>query len=176
MRVIHTYVDPRIEAGYRRVGLASTEDKSKRTHISNNFSTSSVVTSLCTKISGGLVLSINDLRKLRLRAGPGKKYSLAATPYQRYQKQKFPISPDPVRIRKRYTRTTSSSSVELFALRVFSVAAPAVSLDELIARFARSPMGTASSGYGSMSDSTRVFGETGVSSEPDDARRGCACF
>ena len=37
-------------------------------------------------------------------------------------------------------------------------------------------MGTASSGYGSISESTRVLGETGVSSEPDDARRGCSWF
>jgi len=32
------------------------------------------------------------------------------------------------------------------------------------------------SGYGSITESTRVFGETGVPSKPEDARIGCAWF
>ena len=32
------------------------------------------------------------------------------------------------------------------------------------------------SGYGSISESTRVFGETGVPSKPEDTRSGCAWF
>ena len=35
-------------------------------------------------------------------------------------------------------------------------------------------MGTAPSGYGSISESTMVFGETGVSPKPKDAQCGCA--
>jgi hypothetical protein len=78
---IDTYVYPRIEASLSHDQFhIHTEAKSERSHISNSFSTSSVFTSLCTKISGGLVLSINDLRKLRFSAGPGMKNSLAATP------------------------------------------------------------------------------------------------
>ena len=80
---------------------------------------------------------------------------------------------------KEYRRTISSSSAASFALPVsgrFVCVVPALSLDELIARLARSPIGTASSRYGSISESTRVLGETGVSSEPDDARRVCPWF
>src|SRR5258707_3828863 len=51
--------------------------------MSNNFSTSSGVTSLWTKMSGGDILSINDLRKARFRDGPGMKNSLLATPCQK---------------------------------------------------------------------------------------------
>jgi hypothetical protein len=73
----------------------------------------------------------------------------------------------------RCERTTSSSSAFSPSLPFFSEETGS-SFDVLIARFASSPMGTASSAYGSIS-STRVFGESGESSEPDDARRGCAC-
>jgi hypothetical protein len=55
------------------------------------------------------------------------------------------------------------------------VATPGASLDEM-ARLASSPMGTASSGYGSISDSTRVLGESGASPEPDEAGRAWTCF
>ena len=80
---LYTYVYPCIKASHRRVGTCPCCDKSEQTHMSNNFSTSSGVTSLCTKISGGLVLSINDLRKPRFVDGPGiKKFSLAI-PYRR---------------------------------------------------------------------------------------------
>src|SRR5712671_5412902 len=139
----------------------------KTTHISNNFSTSSGVTNLCTKMSGGLVLSINLLRKSRFMAGPGMKYDLLATPCQ---KKRLSVGGNML-CRKEYPRTTSSSSAGVFSFRVVSASVFVTSLDVLIARFARSPMGTASSGYGSMSDSTRVFGETGPSSEPDDGGR-----
>ena len=101
--------------------------------MSNNFSTSSGVMSLCTKISG--------------------KYSSLAMPYQNH-KEKTPSS-IPFRFfnatEKEYRRTISSSSAEAFALPTFgilSTVSPVLSLDELIARLARSPMGTASSGMG----------------------------
>jgi hypothetical protein len=88
-----TYSHVRVYSGieaHRRISPTYTSDKNKRTHMSNSFSTSSGVTSLCTKMSGGLVLSINDSRKLRFGAGPGMKYSLAATPCG---KTKSPVSP-----------------------------------------------------------------------------------
>lgn len=87
---VYAYVYPRIKASHRRVGSCPCCDKIQQTHMSNNFSTSSGVTSLCTKISGGLVLSIKDLRKPRFVDGPGIKNVLLATPYQ--QRKGF-ISP-----------------------------------------------------------------------------------
>jgi hypothetical protein len=105
------------------------------------------------------------------------KYSLLAMPYQ-HHKKKTPSSIHFDNAAEKEDRRTISSSSEaafpLFVFDVLSAVAPALSFDELIARLARSPMGTASSGYGSISESTSVLGETGVSSEPDDARRGCA--
>ena len=173
---IYAYVYPCIKANHRRVGSYPRCDKSQRTHMLNNFSTSSGVTSLCTKISGGLVLSINDLRKPRFVDGPGIKYVLLATPYQQHEGLiSPPLLAGELLRRQGYKRTTSSSSAAAFPLRVLSAATPGVSLDEM-ARLASSPMGTASSGYGSISDSTRVFGERGASPEPDDAGRAWACF
>src|SRR6267154_4305199 len=75
--------------------------------------------------------------------------------------------------KQEYKLTTSSSSAAAFPLRILSAAAPGVSLDEM-ARVASSPMGTTLSGYGSISDSTRVSGESGAPPEPDDAGRASA--
>jgi hypothetical protein len=87
--------------------------------------------------------------------------------------QRFHQSSELLR-RQEYKRTTSSSSAVAFPLRVLSVATALVSVDEM-ARLASSPMGTASSGYWSISDSTRVLGESGASPEPDDAGRAWTC-
>ena len=63
--------------------MNETYGKGWKCHILNNFSTSSGVTSLWTKMSGGLILSIKDLRKARFRDGPGKKNPFLATPCQK---------------------------------------------------------------------------------------------
>jgi len=129
--------------------------------MSNSFSTLPSVTSLCTKISGRPGLSISDLRKLKLSAGPGMKYSLPAMPYhhhnKRYHHQSFYLVVMPQRKNR---RTISSCSVAAFALPVPSVLsdiAPALSLNELIARLSRSPMVTASPGYGAISGVRLVY-------------------
>jgi hypothetical protein len=127
-------------------------------------------------MSGGLILSIKDLRRARFRDGPGKKNLLPATPCQQrretlcYQSHSdFPVELYAY-VSIRCERTTSSPSAFSPSLPFFS-AETGSSFDVLIARFASSPMRTASSAYGPIS-STRVFGE---SSEPNNARCGCAC-
>ena len=75
---------------------------------------------------------------------------------------------------KKHKHTISSSCAEAFASPIFGVLfddAPALSLDELIAD-SKEPNGDGMSGYGSISESTKGFGETGVPSKPEDARSG----
>jgi len=86
----HTYICPHIEAGHRRVnrsGPIFTGDKSNETHMSNNFSTSPGVTSSCTKICGGPVLSIYDLHKQRFSTGPWHEILLAGTGLSYYKER-----------------------------------------------------------------------------------------
>ena len=83
-----------------------TGDKNKRTHMLNNFLTWSGAPSLCTEIFSGLVLSINDLRKVRFRKGPSMKYPRPSNFKKRHHHQSYSLMVTPQRkyIDARYHR------------------------------------------------------------------------
>jgi len=62
--------------------------------------------SLCTEIFSGLVLSINDLRKVRFRKGPGMKYPRPSNYKKRHHHQSYSLMVTPQRkyIDARYHR------------------------------------------------------------------------
>ena len=74
--------------------------------MSNNFLTWSRAPSLCTEIFSGLVLSINDLRKVWFRKGPGIKYPRVSNYKKRHHHQSYSLMVAPQRkyIDARYHR------------------------------------------------------------------------